>query len=89
MSYRTVQANVDSPVPVLLGHVRDEPRDLLSVEDDLGACTRLDEPIGVDQVTVELETYHHQHTSFRRRQDQDAPALSRIKSIRPFLIVMT
>lgn len=46
----------NSPVPVLLGHVRDEPRDLLAVENDLFTDTRLDEPIGVNQVTVQLET---------------------------------
>jgi len=46
----------DLPVPISLGNVRNEPGDFLSVEDDLGGGTRLDEPVGVDQVTVELET---------------------------------
>jgi hypothetical protein len=47
---------IRSPVPIPLGDVRDEPRDLLSVEDDLGAGTRLNEPVGVYQITVKLET---------------------------------
>jgi len=52
----TVDTRVEDPIPVPLGNIRDEPRDLLSVEDDLGAGTGLDEPIGVDQITVKLET---------------------------------
>jgi hypothetical protein len=52
----TVDTSVEQPVPIGLGDIRDEPRDLLAVEDDLGADTRLDEPVGVDKVTVELET---------------------------------
>jgi hypothetical protein len=52
----TVNTRVEDPIPVPLGDIRDEPRDLLSVEDDLRAGSRLDEPIGVDQITVKLET---------------------------------
>jgi hypothetical protein len=44
------------PVPITLGDIRNEPGDLLSVEDDLRTGSRLDKPIGVDQITVELET---------------------------------
>lgn len=52
----TVGTAVEEPVPVLLGDIRDEPGNLLAVEDDLRACTRLDEPVGIDQITVQLET---------------------------------
>jgi hypothetical protein len=51
-----VRARVEEPVPVLLGHVRDEPGQLLAVEDDLVADARLDQPVGVHEVAVELET---------------------------------
>lgn len=50
-----VDHRVEEPVPILLGHVRDEPREALAVEPDLPADARLDEPVGVDQVAVELE----------------------------------
>jgi len=52
----TVGTSVEQPVPVLLGDVGDEPGDLLSVEDDLLAGTGLDEPVGVYQIAVQLET---------------------------------
>jgi hypothetical protein len=47
-----VRARVEEPVPVLLGHVRDEPGQLLAVEDDLVADARLDQPVGVHEVAV-------------------------------------
>lgn len=50
-----IGTRVEKPVPVLFRHVRHEPGDLFAVENDLVADTRLDEPVGVDQVTVELE----------------------------------
>ena len=52
----TVDTRVEDPIPVPLGDIGNEPRDLLSVEDDLRAGSRLDEPIGVDQITIKLET---------------------------------
>jgi len=52
----TVDTRVEDPIPIPLGDIGNEPRDLLSVEDDLRAGSRLDEPIGVDQITIKLET---------------------------------
>lgn len=52
----TVHTRVEDPVPVELGDIGNEPGDLLSVENDLGTDARLDEPVGIDHVAVELET---------------------------------
>ena len=52
----TIGHRVQDPVPVLLGDIGNEPGDLLSVEDDLRAGTRLDEPVSVNHVTVQFET---------------------------------
>lgn len=49
------QVYQNSPVPVLLGDIRHKPRNLFAVENDLVADTRLNEPVGIDQVAVQLK----------------------------------
>ncbi len=51
-----VEHRVEEPVPVFTCDVRDEPGEALAVEVDLVGDARLDEPVGVDAVTVQLET---------------------------------
>lgn len=70
----------DAPVPILLSHIGNEPRDLLAVEDDLVASTRLDEPIGVHEVTVKLETCKPQPKPLSRYQKLTSVVKDKVNS---------
>lgn len=55
LMFRIEKGVTRTPIPVLLGNVRDEPRETLAVELDFGADATLHEPVGIDKIAVKLK----------------------------------